>query len=186
LRPAAEHDAENKTKSQPDPAAYREERRRRDAFNALLEEMVSRGTLMPETSWEEFENLADGDSRFAALLEGPGSTAMELFDGFRDDLSQGLVMGLENWSAPLPDVIVGQAPQEADGDAETTLEPPPKRQRFSSTPPPHVIAQQVAGSVAVREGMVTTDFEQSTGIANGHVGIVLPDAVIPDGVIESN
>merc|ERR1712187_332373 len=61
LKQAAEHEAEAKARMKPDPAAYREDRKRRDAFVEALKVFLRKGLLTAETSWHNLQAAAEND-----------------------------------------------------------------------------------------------------------------------------
>ncbi|RUS17869.1 hypothetical protein BC937DRAFT_89396, partial [Endogone sp. FLAS-F59071] len=57
----------------------RQERKNRDGFKALLEEIRSRGAINAKTKWMEVYPLMKDDERYKNILGQPGSTPLELF-----------------------------------------------------------------------------------------------------------
>uniref|UniRef100_A0A7S0B6J5 Uncharacterized protein n=1 Tax=Pyrodinium bahamense TaxID=73915 RepID=A0A7S0B6J5_9DINO len=123
LRHASEHEADSKAKLQPDNVAYREDRKRRDDFVACLKEAAAQGLLTPETLFAEFEAITENEPRRAALHDGPGATAMELFDEFLEDLR---LRGAEAYAGTVVPASAAGAPDAPAGDP---AERPAKRPR---------------------------------------------------------
>lgn len=90
LRPTLEYEQEAKKKSQPDLAIHRDDRKRRDAFIAILRERAVNGTFPRDMAWSDFEVLVAKEPACMALREGPGATAMELFDEFQEEIARGV------------------------------------------------------------------------------------------------
>jgi len=157
LRPAAEHEAEAKAK---EPSEFREERKRRDAFVVSLKDLAMKGLLTAETLWAELEAALEAEPRYVALRDGPGATAMELFDELQEDLRRGASMdgaarggggsGLAMPARDAPSVMVA-APAESDYRIarkreslekcevkEEVVEPARKRSRFDALVVPTV------------------------------------------------
>ena len=65
-----------------------EQRKRREAFVALLDEREQDGTLSPRSTWTSFLPAIRHDERLVALAGGPGSTAQELFYDRLDELER--------------------------------------------------------------------------------------------------
>lgn len=132
LKQASEHEAIEKAKVKgPDSAAYREDRKRRDAFLACLKEMVQKGRLNDKTSWMAFE-VKVSDPRVTAMRDARGATAMELFEEFKEDLREGRIQNLE----------VVEEPKEELG------EPHAKRHRFDDPDDSPFAAAQAAAQAA--------------------------------------
>lgn len=89
IKPASEHEHEAKRRMQTE-AQIREERKRRDAFIAVLRELTNKNSLSREMAWSDLEGLVKESPAFLGLKEGPGATAPELFDEFQEDLARGL------------------------------------------------------------------------------------------------
>lgn len=123
LRSASEYEADIKARERPDPAAYRDERKRRDAFATILKELIVRGVFKAETSWVELEPQLENDARFLALREGPGATAMELFDDVQEDFQKNGY-----------DAVVGSM-ENITSFGSHQGGPPAKRQRHGFDPP---------------------------------------------------
>jgi len=130
LKPTSEHDAEAKAKAlTPDVAkAFRDERKRRDALAPLMKDWAIRGTISANSSWSDFEAVAKADPRLIALQDGPGATAMELFEEFLESLRRDgpeLVLGVVPGSAAAEAIVA--ASNATIGVKEE--EQPRKRQR---------------------------------------------------------
>lgn len=137
LKQAFEHEAEAKAKVKPDPAAYREDRKRRDAFLACLKEMVQKGRLNDKTSWLAFEAKVN-DPRVTAMRDARGATALELFEEFQEDLREGRIPNLQM-------ELLDEAKVEPK---EELGEPPTKRHRFDDPDDSPLAAAQAAAAAA--------------------------------------
>jgi len=60
-------------------AKYRIERKNRDAFKVLLNELKGNGRLKAGTKWKEIHPLIEDDPRYLAMLGQHGSSPLELF-----------------------------------------------------------------------------------------------------------
>merc|ERR1712232_1500609 len=145
LKQPSEHEAIEKAKVKPDPAAYREDRKRRDAFLACLKEMVQKGRLMDKTSWSAFEARVN-DPRVTAMRDARGATSMELFEEFQDDLREGRI----------PNLQISLKDEEEFEEIKEEEEPPAKRHRFdppdSSVAAAHAAAAAAAAAASRRAG----------------------------------
>ncbi|KAF9908607.1 hypothetical protein BX616_000076 [Lobosporangium transversale] len=68
----------------------RAERKRREAFKDLLNELKSKGQLNAKTYWMQIHPLIKDDPRYQDILGQPGSTPMELFWDLVEDLDEKL------------------------------------------------------------------------------------------------
>ncbi|KIM44621.1 hypothetical protein M413DRAFT_442582 [Hebeloma cylindrosporum] len=68
----------------------RKERKAREAFKALLHELVQSGAIKARTKWKEVYPLFREDSRYLDILGNPGSNPLELFWDAVDALDQQL------------------------------------------------------------------------------------------------
>lgn len=139
LKTAAEHEADAKANSTTaeNTKIWREDRKRRDALVAMAKELAIQGSINADTPWADFETLVDGDPKFVALQDGPGATAMELFDEFQEELKRDgpeVFLGVVPGQEPPPATIAATNGAEAGDAAE---EPPKKRKRtgFSEATP---------------------------------------------------
>ncbi|EOA82226.1 U1 snRNP protein [Exserohilum turcicum] len=64
---------------------HRAERKNRDAFISLLDELRHKGVLRAGTKWKEMHNTIQDDSRYTAMLGQSGSSPLDLF---RDALEE--------------------------------------------------------------------------------------------------
>ena len=64
----------------------REERKNRDAFLCYLDELRSQSKLTPMSLWVELYSTISADERFNAMLYQQGSTPLDLFKFYVDDL----------------------------------------------------------------------------------------------------
>ncbi|KAF2748105.1 hypothetical protein M011DRAFT_401045 [Sporormia fimetaria CBS 119925] len=60
-------------------AKHRFERRNRDAFKTLLDELKASGTLRATSKWKDIHEVIKDDPRYTAMLGQGGSTPLELF-----------------------------------------------------------------------------------------------------------
>merc|ERR1711862_745287 len=120
LKPSVEFEREGKARPTEEEAAkvFRQERKRREAFQAWLKDLALRGAISAETSLFDFESLGMNDPRFISLQDRPGATAMELYGEFIQDLTD---RGAEE--------ALGAAPGSAEAYALIGEEPPAKRAR---------------------------------------------------------
>eukprot|EP00929_Paragymnodinium_shiwhaense_P036450 TRINITY_DN19533_c0_g1_i1.p1 TRINITY_DN19533_c0_g1~~TRINITY_DN19533_c0_g1_i1.p1 ORF type:complete len:619 (+),score=236.26 TRINITY_DN19533_c0_g1_i1:133-1989(+) len=153
LKPATEHEAENKAKNKPDSHAMRDARQRRDAFMTCLKDYVAKGVLDQRTSWTDFYAQAESENRVVSLREGRGATAMELFDEFQEEMRGGMYVDL------IPEKKEEIKEEEKDG-------PPAKRQRLDDD----AAAARRAAAAAAAVGSRTKD-ESASAL----------DAIIDDG-----
>lgn len=68
----------------------RKERKAREAFRAVLRELVDAGVLTARTKWKEVYPRFRDDARYLAMLGNPGSNPLELFWDAVDALDQQL------------------------------------------------------------------------------------------------
>ncbi|GJJ11302.1 hypothetical protein Clacol_005534 [Clathrus columnatus] len=68
----------------------RRERKAREAFKALLENLVREKRIRARTKWKQIYPLFSSDSAYLDMLGKPGSTPLELFWDVVDDLDQQL------------------------------------------------------------------------------------------------
>ncbi len=68
----------------------RKERKAREAFRAVLRELVDAGVLTARTKWKEVYPRFRDDPRYLAMLGNPGSNPLELFWDAVDALDQQL------------------------------------------------------------------------------------------------
>ena len=64
----------------------RQERKNRDAYLCLLDELHQQGKLTPMSLWVELYSAISADERFEATLDQQGSNALDLFKLYVDDL----------------------------------------------------------------------------------------------------
>merc|ERR1719495_1416935 len=64
----------------------RQQRKNRDAFNSLLDELHEQGKLTSMSLWMELYSVVSQDPRFHAMLGQPGSTPLDLFKFYVEDL----------------------------------------------------------------------------------------------------
>nr|CCA30114.1 hypothetical protein NCLIV_070050 [Neospora caninum Liverpool]CEL71360.1 TPA: hypothetical protein BN1204_070050 [Neospora caninum Liverpool] len=67
---------------------FRRERKRRDAFRALLDEAAKKGELTAKTDWPDFVAQIVNDPRYYQMVGQGGSTPRELFDDAVDQLKE--------------------------------------------------------------------------------------------------
>ncbi|KAI8346809.1 hypothetical protein B0O80DRAFT_222600 [Mortierella sp. GBAus27b] len=68
----------------------RTQRKRREAFKAMLSEVRKKGSLNAKSCWMQIHPLIKEDSRYLDILGQPGSTPMELFWDLIEDLDERL------------------------------------------------------------------------------------------------
>ncbi|KAL1686553.1 hypothetical protein GGG16DRAFT_63968, partial [Schizophyllum commune] len=73
----------------------RKERKAREAFKALLQELVDNGTIKARSKWKEVYPLFKDDERYLNMLGNPGSNPLELFWDRVDELDQVLDKKME-------------------------------------------------------------------------------------------
>jgi len=64
----------------------RQQRKNRDAFIALLDELHEQGKLTSMSLWMELYSIISQDLRFSTMLGQPGSTPLDLFKFYVEDL----------------------------------------------------------------------------------------------------
>uniref|UniRef100_A0A8C3I341 Pre-mRNA-processing factor 40 homolog A n=1 Tax=Chrysemys picta bellii TaxID=8478 RepID=A0A8C3I341_CHRPI len=64
----------------------RQQRKNREAFQAFLDELHDRGQLHSMSTWMELYPSLSADARFANMLGQPGSTPLDLFKFYVEDL----------------------------------------------------------------------------------------------------
>lgn len=69
-------------------AKRRTERKHREGFWSLLQELVERGVLNTATKWKEVHPLIKDDPRFLATLGQMGSTPLEMFWDMQHDMEE--------------------------------------------------------------------------------------------------
>jgi len=123
LKPASEHEQEAKMRSGNIPVdVHRADRKRRDAFVEVLRDMLKQDTFSKDMPWSDLEGHFKANPAFLALREGPGATAMELFDEFQEELGRGIApaqagVGFEiDLAAPPPPPVPEAKPYGAPDD----------------------------------------------------------------------
>ncbi|XP_050432736.1 pre-mRNA-processing factor 40 homolog B [Adelges cooleyi] len=81
LEKEEEHDKERERRRR-----KQQERKNRDNFGMFLEELHQQGKLTSMSLWKELYPIISTDIRFSALLGQPGSTALDLFKFYVEDL----------------------------------------------------------------------------------------------------
>ncbi|VVC43795.1 Hypothetical protein CINCED_3A020008 [Cinara cedri] len=81
LEKEEEHDKERERRRR-----KQQERKNRDNFGMFLEELHQQGKLTSVSLWKELYPVISTDIRFSALLGQPGSTALDLFKFYVEDL----------------------------------------------------------------------------------------------------
>ncbi|KAG7124035.1 Pre-mRNA-processing protein prp40 like [Verticillium longisporum] len=69
----------NDSKQEQKNQKFRRERKARDAFLDLLNELRRQGKINAATKWQKFHPLIENDERYRAMAGQPGSTPQELF-----------------------------------------------------------------------------------------------------------
>uniref|UniRef100_A0A914BYC1 Uncharacterized protein n=1 Tax=Acrobeloides nanus TaxID=290746 RepID=A0A914BYC1_9BILA len=77
-----------KEKENEDKRLRRHERKVREAFNGFLEELNRKSILTSMSSWSELYPLVSADSRFEDMLMQSGSTALDLYKFYVEDLKE--------------------------------------------------------------------------------------------------
>ena len=77
---------ENEEKDKENKRNIRLQRKNRDAMNAVLDELHEQGKLTSMSLWGELYPSVSQDFRFHALLGQPGSTPLDLFKFYVEDL----------------------------------------------------------------------------------------------------
>jgi len=88
LKPSSEHEQE--AKRMVAQMGDRDDRKRRDGFTTVLRQMAVENSFSKDTPWSQLEGAMQSDQAYLVLREGPGATAMELFDEFQEDLHRGV------------------------------------------------------------------------------------------------
>ncbi|EDR14046.1 uncharacterized protein LACBIDRAFT_151359, partial [Laccaria bicolor S238N-H82] len=91
----------------------RKERKARESFKALLQELVKLGAIKARTKWKEIYPLFRDDERYLSMLGNPGSNPLELFWDIVDGMDQQL-------DAKIAAMVDAQAPNSPFVTAETT------------------------------------------------------------------
>ncbi|KAH7913872.1 hypothetical protein BJ138DRAFT_1133828 [Hygrophoropsis aurantiaca] len=68
----------------------RKERKAREGFRALLQELVDAGKIKARTKWRQIYSAVANDERYLSILGNPGSNPLELFWDTVDQLDQKL------------------------------------------------------------------------------------------------
>ncbi|KAF7327836.1 hypothetical protein MKEN_00363400 [Mycena kentingensis (nom. inval.)] len=103
----------------------RKERKAREAFKAVLDELVASGKIKARTKWKEVYPLFRSDDRYLEMLGNPGSNPLELFWDTVDAMDQALEKKSDVVNAAIKRYNAAQVKQSedvemADGDAEKT------------------------------------------------------------------
>merc|ERR1712060_34321 len=101
--------------------------------------------------------LTESDPRFGALREGPGATAMELFDEFQEEYRR---VGPSFLGAPLAPPVLVVAPDISDSvppqiETSDASEPPQKRLRTDNNAP--LVAAKEEQVATAQDAMDTTE-----------------------------
>ncbi|KAJ7446723.1 hypothetical protein FB451DRAFT_1188580 [Mycena latifolia] len=103
----------------------RKERKAREAFKELLEELVGAGEIKARTKWKDVYPLFRSDERYLGMLGNPGSNPLELFWDAVDVLDQELEKkiavveeAIGRYNAARAKQAGGDAEAEADGDVK--------------------------------------------------------------------
>ncbi|KAJ7097278.1 hypothetical protein B0H15DRAFT_36154 [Mycena belliarum] len=103
----------------------RKERKAREAFKELLEELQGAGEIKARTKWKEVYPLFRSDDRYLNMLGNPGSNPLELFWDAVDVLDQALekkIAIIEEAVGRYNAARAKQAGGDADGDVKMTDE----------------------------------------------------------------
>ncbi|KAK7033008.1 Pre-mRNA-processing protein prp40 [Favolaschia claudopus] len=101
----------------------RKERKTREAFKALLEELAGAGEIKARTKWKDVYPLFKTDERYLNMLGNPGSNPLELFWDAVDVLDQQLEKKMAVVEAAITRynaVRAKQTSEKEDGDVKMT------------------------------------------------------------------
>ncbi|KAJ7619887.1 hypothetical protein B0H17DRAFT_1113867 [Mycena rosella] len=99
----------------------RKERKAREGFKDLLEELVGAGEVKARTKWKDVYPLFRSDERYLGMLGNPGSNPLELFWDVVDELDQKLDKKIAVVEEAIGRYNVARAKQaggEPDGDVK--------------------------------------------------------------------
>ncbi|PPR00511.1 hypothetical protein CVT26_009897 [Gymnopilus dilepis] len=111
----------------------RRERKAREAFRGLLEELIQSGVLKARTKWKEVYPLFKNDNRYLDMLGNPGSNPLELFWDAVDALDQKLDAKV---------VIVEDAIKRHNARLEQKKDQSEDKDGMDTTEAPFVVAPQ--------------------------------------------
>jgi pre-mRNA-processing factor 40 len=84
IRKAEKHHMDEREQDQ--KMFRREERKIRDAFHGLMNELQQKGNLLSTSKWTQIYPIIRQDNRFTSMLQQPGSTPLDVFKFYVDDL----------------------------------------------------------------------------------------------------
>ncbi|KAF6761533.1 pre-mRNA-processing protein prp40 [Ephemerocybe angulata] len=96
----------------------RKERKAREGFKALLQELLDQGAIKARSKWKEVYPSFKEDERYLTMLGNPGSNPLELFW----DVVDGLDQKLDAKMVVVEDVLKQYVPDEAPEPGEKTDE----------------------------------------------------------------
>ncbi|TRM60774.1 hypothetical protein BD626DRAFT_549493 [Schizophyllum amplum] len=94
----------------------RKERKAREGFRNLLQELVTNGTIKARSKWKEVYPVFKDDIRYLDMLGNPGSNPLELFWDKVDELDQVLDKKMEVTDAALKRRAVASAQGEREAE----------------------------------------------------------------------
>lgn len=96
----------------------RKERKAREAFKELLQELVDAGKIKARSKWKEVYPLFREDPRYLDMLGNPGSNQLELFWDIVDGMDQKLDVKMEIVEEAIIGYNAKQKPLQDDGDVD--------------------------------------------------------------------
>ncbi|KAJ7052574.1 hypothetical protein C8F01DRAFT_1170468 [Mycena amicta] len=116
----------------------RKERKAREAFMTILDELVSSGQIQARTKWKDVYPSFKSDERYLNLLGNPGSNPLELFWDAVDALDQALEKKMAAVDEAIKRYNAAQAKQTEGEDVKMSEagkeEPPTENSGFSVGP----------------------------------------------------
>ncbi|KAK0489092.1 hypothetical protein IW261DRAFT_1443159 [Armillaria novae-zelandiae] len=94
----------------------RKERKAREAFKALLRELVDSGKIKARCKWKHVYSLFSTDERYLNMLGNPGSNQLELFWDVVDGLDQKLDAKID----VVTEALKGYSPEDVEGGIEAS------------------------------------------------------------------
>nr|GAT60860.1 predicted protein [Mycena chlorophos] len=94
----------------------RKERKTREAFKSVLEELVASGQIKARTKWKDVYPLFKSDERYLNMLGNPGSNPLELFWDAVDALDQALEKKIAIAEEAIERYNRGAAAKQAEGE----------------------------------------------------------------------
>ncbi|KAF7316925.1 hypothetical protein HMN09_00426700 [Mycena chlorophos] len=94
----------------------RKERKTREAFKSVLEELAASGQIKARTKWKDVYPLFKSDERYLNMLGNPGSNPLELFWDAVDALDQALEKKIAIAEEAIERYNKGEAAKQAEGE----------------------------------------------------------------------